>query len=178
MDHVGRKPYLVAGAVTDLDDKQAKDIPGGVVLDMDGKPCTSFTAWAAQTKEQFKQAEGNSSGSQRPDCPPDVDVLGRSSWTVLHSIAASYPERPSPAQQSDILSFVALFSRLYPCWICAEDFQAYQRRRAPRATSRHDFGTWLCDAHNEVNRKLGKPEFDCFKWEQRWRTGWTDGRCD
>ena len=93
-------------------------------------------------------------------------------------MAATYPEHPSRAQQSDLLGFVALFARLYPCWSCAEDFQAHIQRDKPRVGSRGEFGLWLCDAHNEVNRKLGKPVFDCSTWEQRWRDGWKDGRCD
>lgn len=112
------------------------------------------------------------------ECPPDVEALGRSTWTLLHSIAATYPEAPSRAQQSDLLGFVRLFSRLYPCWVCAEDFQGYIARDAPRVASRDDFGRWLCGAHNEVNVKLGKPVFDCNKWEERWRTGPPDGSCD
>lgn len=48
----------------------------------------------------------------------------------------------------------------------------------PRLESRDEFGRWMCRAHNEVNRKLGKEEFDCFRWEERWGTGWKDGRCD
>jgi FAD-linked sulfhydryl oxidase len=71
-----------------------------------------------------------------------------------------------------------LFSKLYPCWVCAEDFQAYMQKREVKAGSRDEFGNWLCEAHNEVNRKLGKPTFDCRKWEERWRTGWKDGSCD
>jgi FAD-linked sulfhydryl oxidase len=31
--------------------------------------------------------------------------------------------------------------------------------------------------HNEVNRKLGKEEFDCNLVEQRWKEGWDDGSC-
>lgn len=112
------------------------------------------------------------------DCPPDVETLGRGTWTLLHSIAATYPEAPSKSQQSDLLSFVKLFSKLYPCWVCAEDFQSYLGREVPRVQSRDQFGNWLCGAHNEVNRKLGKPQFDCSKWQERWRTGWRDGRCD
>lgn len=37
--------------------------------------------------------------------------------------------------------------------------------------SRDRFGLWMCMAHNAVNDKLGKKEFDCRKWEERWRTG-------
>ena len=48
----------------------------------------------------------------------------------------------------------------------------------PRLESREEFGRWMCRAHNEVNRKLGKSEFDCGRWEERWGTRWKDGRCD
>jgi mitochondrial FAD-linked sulfhydryl oxidase len=107
-----------------------------------------------------------------------VVALGNSSWTLLHSIAATYPEKPTREQQSDLESFMRLFAKLYPCWTCAEDFQAHIKRDAPKVRSRGEFGWWLCEAHNDVNRKLGKPLFDCRLWEERWRTGWNDGRCD
>jgi FAD-linked sulfhydryl oxidase len=73
---------------------------------------------------------------------------------------------------------MGLFSKLYPCWVCAEDFQDFMAKNRVRAESREEFGQWMCEAHNDVNRKLGKKEFDCSKWEERWRTGWKDGRCD
>lgn len=107
-----------------------------------------------------------------------MEQLGRSSWTLLHSIAANYPTNPSPTEQSDVVSFMRLFAKLYPCWVCAEDFQQYVELEKVQAGSRNEFGKWLCDAHNEVNRKLGKPSFDCRLWEERWRTGWKDGSCD
>lgn len=47
----------------------------------------------------------------------------------------------------------------------------------PRLSGRSEFGLWMCEAHNEVNKKLGKEEFDCGKWEERWRTGPKDGSC-
>lgn len=48
----------------------------------------------------------------------------------------------------------------------------------PKVSSRDDFGRWMCRAHNAVSEKLGKETFDCDKWEERWRIGWRDGRCD
>ncbi|KAL2127890.1 hypothetical protein VTI74DRAFT_10019 [Chaetomium olivicolor] len=156
-----------------------KKFPKGVVLGKDGKPCrscTSFASWAAQTKSSLK---ASAAPAQPPkDCPPDVEQLGRSTWTLLHSIAATYPPTPTHKEQSDLKSFMRLFSKLYPCWVCAEDFQKYMEKQEVRAGSRDEFGNWLCDAHNEVNRKLGKPMFDCKRWEERWRTGWKDGTCD
>ncbi len=41
----------------------------------------------------------------------------------------------------------------------------------PRVGGRGELGRWMCEAHNEVNRKLGKEEFECGGWEERWRTG-------
>jgi len=154
------------------------------------RSCTSFAAWVAMTKKHNANPESTSSlsklhtSSQKlqppPDCPPDVEVLGRSSWNLLHSIAASYPERPSLQQQRDARQFISSFSRLYPCHWCATDFQEWMKssENAPRVGSREEFGRWMCEAHNAVNEKLGKEKFDCGRWEERWRTGWKDGRCD
>lgn len=48
------------------------------------------------------------------DCPPDVEALGRASWTLLHSVTAAYPEKPTLAEQSTAISFVKSFGKLYP----------------------------------------------------------------
>ena len=61
------------------------------------------------------------------DCPPDVAQLGRSSWTLLHSITATYPTTPPPQLQSETTTFLRTFGKLYPCWVCAEDFQAWMK---------------------------------------------------
>lgn len=122
-----------------------------------------------------------------PDCPPDVETLGRSTWTLLHTIAATYPTSASVEKQAEMKTFMSIFSRIYPCWVCAEDFQKWTERPENRLVpgregghlgGRASFGQWMCEAHNEVNRKLGKREFDCRRYEERWRTGWADGRCD
>ncbi|KAL4897749.1 ERV/ALR sulfhydryl oxidase domain-containing protein [Aspergillus ambiguus] len=178
-------------------------LPNGVVLDKDGKPCrlcTSAASWRALTKQAKAQsaADTPSKATTSPqtaqptpsaalpgipdDCPPDVEALGRSTWTLLHSLTAAYPVAATPEQQSEMRTFLKLFSRLYPCGWCADDFRKWMTepsgRNEPRLAGRADFGTWMCEAHNEVNRKLGKKEFDCRFWEERWRTGWKDGRCD
>ncbi|KAL6813949.1 Sulfhydryl oxidase [Trichoderma simmonsii] len=187
-DAVASVPGLSGASESAAADQQPKKFPKGVVLGKDGKPCrscTSFASWAAQTKKDVATgsravsttATAVASGPPA-DCPPDVETLGRSTWTLLHSIAAQYPETPSQTQKSDLLGFVGLFSKLYPCWVCAEDFQGYLARQKPQVNSRDEFSQWLCRAHNDVNKKLGKPEFDCSKWDERWRTGWKDGRCD
>ncbi|KAI2627526.1 FAD-linked sulfhydryl oxidase ALR [Hypoxylon sp. NC1633] len=187
----------------DTRESQPNELPKGVVIGKDGKPCRSctskrdFSSWAQMTKSSLKSGTGAATGAavgagaaavaastvpsqQAPpdDCPADVETLGRSTWTLLHSIAATYPRAPSVAEQSDLKTFMGVFSRLYPCWVCAEDFQRYMEKDQIQVGSRDEFGKWLCQAHNAVNVKLGKEKFDCSKWEERWRTGWKDGRCD
>lgn len=106
------------------------------------------------------------------DPPPDVEQLGRSSWTLLHAIAANYPPKPNQTQKSEMKQFMTIFSHVYPCWWCAKDFEKFIRQNAPKVDSREEFGRWMCEAHNDVNLKLGKKPFDCNLWEKRWAEGW------
>lgn len=51
----------------------------------------------------------------------DKDELGQSTWKLLHTMAAVYPEKPSTSQKEDIKTFFGIMSRAYPCDICAKD---------------------------------------------------------
>ena len=75
-------------------------------------------------------------------------------------------------------TFFHLFSKIYPCTICAKDLQKQLKKSPPQTNSQSELSKWLCIIHNEVNRKLGKPEFDCNLINQRWLDGWPDGSCD
>ncbi|KAF1834847.1 mitochondrial FAD-linked sulfhydryl oxidase-like protein ERV1 [Decorospora gaudefroyi] len=164
-----------------------KKLSNGIILGPDGKPCRTCndvaSLFAISGKMPTKRTSTTTSQpSTLPalpaDCPPDVEALGRSSWTLLHSITGAYPVNPSPQLQSETKSFLSTFGKLYPCGFCAADFQDWMSKNTPRVSSRSEFGTWMCEAHNAVNVKLGKEVFDCTRWEERWRTGWKDGRCD
>lgn len=48
----------------------------------------------------------------------------------------------------------------------------------PDTSSRHALSQWFCHLHNGVNLRLGKPEFDCSRVDERWKDGWKDGSCD
>ncbi|KAF3167173.1 hypothetical protein EYR41_011909 [Orbilia oligospora] len=163
----------------------------GIVLGPDGKPCRTCNSARDMTNLSRMLTSGKGKASplaaaigpppvDRSDCPPDVEQLGRSTWTFLHSITATYPEEPSQSQKSDMQTFLSILGRVYPCWVCADDFTAWMKQpdNSPKLDTQEDFGRWMCKAHNEVNRKLGKQEFDCNLWKQRWKDGWKDGRCD
>ncbi|TEB36706.1 hypothetical protein FA13DRAFT_1617313, partial [Coprinellus micaceus] len=178
-------------------------LPPGMVLGPDGKPCkicTAFRNWKPGTTEadsnRDKQqgasptSSNSTSGSGEhaemsyrgdgppPDCPPDVEVLGRSTWSFLHTAAAYFPDKPTPAQRASMISLIRSLSVVYPCTWCATDFGKDISSNPPDVSSGEKLSKWLCDRHNEVNKKLGKDEFDCRKVLERWRDGPSDGRCD
>ncbi|SCU98973.1 LADA_0H16534g1_1 [Lachancea dasiensis] len=168
---------------TPNDGSQPGLAPSGrkIIYDENGKPCRScntlldfqLLTGKVTTPKVQKVADTTS----KPDTyaqvdPPDVELLGRSSWTLLHSIAAKYPKKPNEKQKSEMSQFMTIFSHVYPCWWCAKDFELFIRANAPKVNSRDELGKWVCEAHNDVNRKLGKPIFDCNLWENRWINGW------
>ncbi|KAF8661255.1 hypothetical protein AX16_001358 [Volvariella volvacea WC 439] len=112
------------------------------------------------------------------NCPPDVEELGRATWTFLHTTAAYYPEKPTPTQRANMLALLRSLPILYPCKPCAMDFEADLSKHPPEVSGREALSRWLCERHNEVNLKLGKEKFDCSKTDERWRDGPADGSCD
>lgn len=114
------------------------------------------------------------------NCPADVEQLGRATWTFLHTTAAYYPERPTPAQRVSMLGLLHALPTLYPCSHCAEHLGQEIRASPPDVSGRAGLSRWLCMRHNEVNERLGKETFDCSleKTDERWKDGPKDGSCD
>ena len=157
----------------------------GLIFNKDGKVCRTCNAFRdlmslSPKRKTTSSALDDQFHQQLPNCPPDVESLGRATWTFLHTMAANYPEQPTVRQQLDMSSFMSTLGRFYPCWHCAGEFREWMATgNQPRVQSRRDFEEWMCRAHNEVNRKLGKPEFDCGtqSLSVRWGDGPKDGSC-
>ncbi|OMH84187.1 FAD-linked sulfhydryl oxidase ALR [Zancudomyces culisetae] len=111
------------------------------------------------------------------DSPPDSTVLGSSSWTFLHTMAAYYPEAPTIQQQKEMTTFINLFAKFYPCSTCSQHLVAELNdpsKEKPQVKNNRDLSLWMCKLHNGVNRRLGKPEFDCASALRRWKDGFDD----
>jgi hypothetical protein len=63
--------------------------------------------------------------------------VGRATWTLLHTVAARFPDEPTEEQQADLAAWIALLARLYPCGQCAEEFQAILAANPPEVGQPH-----------------------------------------
>jgi len=111
-------------------------------------------------------------------CPPTKDAIGKSSWTLLHSMAAWYPDTPTKDEETKMAQLMEAISIFYPCTYCAQDFRENLKENPTKTESRQDLSLWLCGQHNLVNEKLGKPIFKCDVniLDERWRKS-SDSRC-
>lgn len=87
--------------------------------------------------------------------------VGRAGWKMIHTILAQYPEEPTEEDRMTLSTYLKLLSRVYPCRECAEHFQELLKLYPPQLSSRKAAVMWGCDAHNKVNKRLGKEIFDC-----------------
>ena len=76
---------------------------------------------------------------------------------------ARFPEKPTSDESLALKSYIHLFARLYPCGDCAQHFQKILAKYPPQTGGRTAAAGWACFVHNEVNKRLEKPEFDCSK---------------
>ena len=111
------------------------------------------------------------------DCPLNRRELGRASWAYLHTLANYYPEKPTKQEKKEMNDLIWLYMKHYPCGYCSDMTVQEMHRNPPKLRNRNEFAIWMCQIHNEVNERLGRPVFDCNKTFQRWRFGPEDGSC-
>lgn len=82
-----------------------------------------------------------------------------------------------------MMNLLQALPSLYPCSHCASHLKENLKEYPPDGSvvrGRGELSRWLCERHNDVNRRLGKEAFDCAvgKLDERWKDGPKDGSCD
>ncbi|KAL3815706.1 hypothetical protein ACHAXA_004886 [Cyclostephanos tholiformis] len=128
--------------------------------------------------DAFTEKSAADAPNRYRDCPPTRDDIGASTWLFLHSMAAWYPNKPTREDKQLMSAFMNALAKFYPCSWCASDFQKNVQLSPPRTETREDLCIWLCEQHNIVNEKLGKPLFHCSmkNLDERWRKS-SDSNC-
>jgi len=96
------------------------------------------------------------------------EELGRHTWSLLHSVASSIPSLPTEATKKHISTLLGSLAELYPCKVCGKHFKEMLKENPIRYESREEFAYYLCDLHNKVNVRLGKPIYECKKTFDIW----------
>ncbi|KAI8391043.1 ERV/ALR sulfhydryl oxidase domain-containing protein [Radiomyces spectabilis] len=160
------------------DSTTSKDTTAGTVAAGATAAAAATAAGSGTANDKADSQQLTNDEWRKQNCPPDVETLGNATWTLLHTMAAYYPEKPEPKEKQSMKSFMSSFAEHYPCWFCKNDFQKAMQNEPVDVESRESLSQWLCRRHNEVNQKLNKPKFDCSKVFERWLNGPPDGRCD
>lgn len=108
------------------------------------------------------------------DCPLNRRELGRASWAYLHTLANFYSESPTKLEKKEMAQLLFLYIKHYPCGYCSDMSLQEMYRNPPRVNNRKELSFWMCELHNEVNHRMGKPAFDCSTAQHRWRYGYID----
>ena len=87
----------------------------------------------------------------------DRSLWGPGAWLFLHSVTFAYPTNPSDVDKREMTRFFSSVGRWLPCAKCRNHFQNALKTSPPNVDSRESLSRWLCDVHNEVNARLGKP---------------------
>ena len=93
--------------------------------------------------------------------PPTKTELGNAGWTLLHVIAANFPDEPTHKQEVRMEALLRGLGEFYPCPTCAAHFRGYVLEHPVVSKSRKALSLWLCGAHNDVNKRNHKEEFYC-----------------
>lgn len=96
------------------------------------------------------------------------EEIGRHTWALLHSVAATFPSIPTSEDKQSLEQFIEGLSKVYPCKICSKHFQQMLKDFPIKHNTREEFVYYLCDLHNKVNERLGKTIYDCKKAFDIW----------
>jgi hypothetical protein len=91
-------------------------------------------------------------------------IWGPHFWFVLHSIAITYPNNPTETMRKKCYDFIQNFALFLPNENIGNYFLELLDKFpvTPYLDNRLSLMKWVHFIHNNINKKLGKPEMDFF----------------
>ena len=87
---------------------------------------------------------------------------GPAVWTHMHVYSFTYPGKANSRDRERAREFISLVPFTLPCGNCGHHFAVAITEKRPLTDAvlagREPFSRWLVDLHNDVNRRLGKPQ--------------------
>jgi hypothetical protein len=80
-------------------------------------------------------------------------------WSFLHACSFALPETPSEDQKKAFEDLLNALKVLVPCPECREHYCNYIKGSPAPLECGGNLQAWLVEFHNNVNRRIGKPEF-------------------
>ena len=86
----------------------------------------------------------------------DTRFWGPSGWKLLHSIAYTYPKKPTFDNKRNYGIFFNNLKNVLPCKYCRISLKKFIKNLPiePYLSSRNKLRTWIYHIHNKVNNKL------------------------
>jgi FAD-linked sulfhydryl oxidase len=86
------------------------------------------------------------------------NVWGSSGWVLMHCIANTYPESPTPAEKTHYFRFFDSLKNVLPCKLCRKHYNEWLEMFPIRKYlgSRQQLKDWVFRLHNYVNQRLQK----------------------
>ena len=85
---------------------------------------------------------------------------GPCTWYLFHTLAEKVKEETFPTLKNGLITIIKRICSNLPCPSCAEHArQKMESLNVNNIRSKHDLKLMLLSFHNEVNRRLNRPEF-------------------
>lgn len=99
----------------------------------------------------------------------DPSVWGPPLWFVIHTLALSYPSKPTPTQRTQMMDFFRQLKDHLPCRYCRQHFAAELKRVPPSVfDSRDSLFEWTVNFHDSVSDRTHNPQprYSVQYWKQ------------
>ena len=89
-------------------------------------------------------------------------IWGPHGWKFMHYVSLGYPDKPSESDKMNYKQFYYSLQNILPCEKCAQNYK-HNLLKYPidnHLVYRDTLVKWVIDIHNQVNKELGKKEYD------------------